>query len=236
MKSTRSIIFFILFLLASPANSQNYGEYIGKVQTEWLDDGRRMKLLSSLTYISPAGEKWEAPSGWVVDGASIPQFTWTFIGGPFEGKYRNASVIHDVGCDRKVRPWEKVHEVFYYAMLASDVSSYKAKVMYAAVYYFGPRWPKVVTVYNLPRTQTPIAKNKALEGTIPGSRAEIINIKRRSLFGERADFKVKVIPPQSNITYEEFDQLKQTIKDYDKMDPAAFDLRKIREYKTKQSQ
>jgi hypothetical protein len=62
------------------------------------------------------------------------------LGGPFDGKYRNASVIHDWFCDRRSAPWERVHRVFYEAMLASGVEPYKAKLMYLAVYYQGPRW------------------------------------------------------------------------------------------------
>ena len=53
-----------------------------------------------------------------------------------------ASVIHDVACDEKKRPWKEVHKVFHYAMLASGVSPDRANLMYNAVYDFGPRWGK----------------------------------------------------------------------------------------------
>ncbi|MEA2238156.1 MAG: hypothetical protein QOC81_2880 [Thermoanaerobaculia bacterium] len=123
----------------------NCNRYVGTVQTEWLEDGRRMKLLQTLQYIDPACNVWEATKESIVDGASIPKFAWSIIGGPFEGKYRNASVIHDVACDQKTKPWEAVHEVFYNAMIASGVSIVTAKIMYAAVFHFGPRWPQTVT-------------------------------------------------------------------------------------------
>lgn len=55
--------------------------------------------------------------------------------------YRDASVIHDVACVARTRPWREVHETFYFAMRASGVGEVQAKVMYAAVYHFGPRWP-----------------------------------------------------------------------------------------------
>lgn len=116
------------------------GKYVGDVQVELLKDGRKVKLLTTLKYIDPAGVEWIAPAGWVVDGASIPQVAWSVIGGPLEGKYRDASVIHDVACDQKVKPWNSVHEVFYYAMLTSGVDTTTAKIMYAAVFHFGPRW------------------------------------------------------------------------------------------------
>jgi hypothetical protein len=78
-------------------SSENWGSYPdGNVKAEWLPDGRSMKLLETFRYVDANGVAWAAPKDSVVDGASIPQEFWTFIGGPFEGKYRNASVCHDV--------------------------------------------------------------------------------------------------------------------------------------------
>lgn len=96
--------------------------------------------MEALTYLDPYCRSWVAPAGAIVDGASIPQFAWSIIGGPFEGKYRDASVIHDVACREKNAPWEYIHLVFYYAMLANGSDPLKAKIMYAAVYHFGSRW------------------------------------------------------------------------------------------------
>jgi Protein of unknown function (DUF1353) len=112
----------------------------GKILAEWLEDGRKMKLLADYTYTDPAAASWLAPSGAEIDGASIPRFLWSFIGGPFEGKYRKASVVHDVACDEKRHDWRDVHRMFHNAMLCSGVEPLKAKVMYGAVYACGPRW------------------------------------------------------------------------------------------------
>jgi hypothetical protein len=124
------------------ADTQEYfGEYQGTVKTEWLDEGRKMRLLSDFSFTDPNDMVWLAPKDRVIDGASIPKFVWSIIGSPFSGKYRRASVIHDIACEEKIRTWESVHLAFYYAMRASDVSTIKAKIMYAAVYHKGPRWP-----------------------------------------------------------------------------------------------
>lgn len=125
----------------------DYGRFVGSVVVEWLDDGRLMKLIAPFAYIAPDGLQWDAPAGSIIDGASIPRFAWSIIGGPFEGKYRNASVIHDVACDERLRSWQEVHQTFYTAMLASDVDKITAKIMYAAVYHFGPRWGTVISMY-----------------------------------------------------------------------------------------
>ena len=60
--------------------------------------------------------------------------------GPFEGKYRDASVVHDVACEEKNQSWQSVHRMFYEASRLSGVRWLDAKVMYFAVYHFGPRW------------------------------------------------------------------------------------------------
>ena len=119
----RAIATFLLLATSSlwPAFAQDFGTFVGAVRSEWLEDGRRMRLLAPFAYIDPSGLEWHAAAGWIVDGASIPRFAWSLIGGPFEGKYRNASVIHDVACDEQLRSWEAVHEVFYWAMRASGV-------------------------------------------------------------------------------------------------------------------
>lgn len=150
IRYTRVLVAFALSALALVVQSEEVGKYLGTVQTEWLPDGRRMRLLAPLVYIDPKGQEWQAAAGSVVDGASIPQFAWSIIGGPFEGKYRSASVIHDVGCDEKTKPWEAVHEAFYWAMRASEVRPFLAKVIFAAVYHFGPRWPRQVEVVTVP--------------------------------------------------------------------------------------
>ncbi len=148
----RAVRFFSLCIvvlsfgvIAANVWAQNRGQYVGRIIAEWKDDGRRMELKAALEYIAPDGRRWRVPAGAVVDGATIPQFMWSIIGGPFEGKYRNASVIHDHFCDIKTRRFEDVHRVFYDAMLTSDVSQSRAWLMYKAVERFGPQWdpPKV---------------------------------------------------------------------------------------------
>lgn len=129
--------------LADRANThrpRSYGQFVGEVVTQWLANGRDMQLLADFVYIDPAGTPWLAPNGSVVNGASIPRSLWSLIGGPFEGRYRNASVIHDVACEARTRPWEEVHRAFYFACLCGGVSEERAAELYAGVYWKGPRW------------------------------------------------------------------------------------------------
>lgn len=151
-----SILLFCYFPLSiqaevSPLPSKNeisvafsdehpFGKFHGEVSTKWLPDGRKMELLDTLVFVDARGKVWDAPKGHIIDGASIPQEAWSLVGGPYSGKYRNASVIHDAACDRKNRHWKLVHRVFYEAMRASGVPEGEARLKYSAVYNFGPRW------------------------------------------------------------------------------------------------
>ncbi|MBA3273256.1 MAG: DUF1353 domain-containing protein [Chthoniobacterales bacterium] len=107
-----------------------------------------MVLLNELRYTDPYGEVWIAPAGSRVNGASIPRAFWSMIGGPFEGKYRNASVLHDVAYEQQTRPWQEVDRMFYNAMRCSGVGAVTAKTMYYTLLRHGRHWkhPKAAAV------------------------------------------------------------------------------------------
>jgi hypothetical protein len=238
---TLSIVLLIATVTVQVSvNAQSLGRFIGTVQTEWLPDGRRMRLLSGITFVDPIGTRWDAPRGSVVDGASIPKVAWSVVGGPFEGKYRNASVIHDVACDKKEREWETVHRAFYDAMITSGVSPLRAKLMYAAVYHFGPRWPIISTVTVKSNILSPISSEPLQKSEIDelrnslgrhmreynaaqGTRIELVaTARRRPLilsrllgFGNasyaRVSAEFKLIPPERTLSESGFKRLQAII-------------------------
>jgi Protein of unknown function (DUF1353) len=120
--------------------TSTWGYFSGPIDTRWEADGRTMTLLNELRYTDPKGVVWIAPAGSDVDGASLPRALWSFFGGPFEGKYRNASVLHDVAYDQKTRPWQQVDRMFYDAMRCSGVGAIEAKTFYFALYRHGRHW------------------------------------------------------------------------------------------------
>jgi len=126
--------------VALRAQDEPFGHLDGKGVAEWLADGRHTKLDADFPFVDQFGLGWDAPKGPIVDGASIPRFLWSIAGGPFEGKDRNASVVHDVACVRRHREWRNVHRMFYNASLLGGVGKLKAKVMYGFVFFYGPRW------------------------------------------------------------------------------------------------
>lgn len=104
-------------------------------------DGRSGTLLAPLQYTQPNEVAWPVPTGAWLDGASIPRPLWSLVGGPYEGKYRNASIIHDHYCITRSKSWRDVHRMFHDAMRCSGVGRAKAAILYYAVFRFGPRWP-----------------------------------------------------------------------------------------------
>jgi Protein of unknown function (DUF1353) len=132
-----------------------WGRFSGPVRAEFLP-GSQMKLLEDVVFTEPSGREWVAPKGAVIDGASIPKPFWSVIGGPFDDRYRMASIYHDVACDSRTQRWEDVHLMFYRAMRCSGVPEKKAKQMFTAVWYFGPHWKeqsRIAAVLNVKPAQ-----------------------------------------------------------------------------------
>ncbi|MDQ6861807.1 MAG: DUF1353 domain-containing protein [Verrucomicrobiota bacterium] len=125
---------------AKTARAANWGYFTGEVDARWESDGRTMMLLDELRYTDPYGQVWIAPAGSKVDGASIPRAFWSIIGGPFEGKYRKASVLHDVAYDQQTRSYQDADLMFYDAMRASGVGAVTAKTMYYVLVRHGRHW------------------------------------------------------------------------------------------------
>jgi hypothetical protein len=142
MKIGRSLAFaaaLVLIQVAAAQGEPNFGHFVGKFVAEFGDDGRRVTLMEPFGYVDPVGLEWNVPDGYKTDGASVPAALWALYP-PFTGNYRSAAVIHDYYCDNKERSWQDTHKAFYFAMRAAHVDERTAKIMYGAVYLFGPRW------------------------------------------------------------------------------------------------
>ena len=121
-------------------SAKEWGEFPTTPKVELLEGGLLVRLLEDFVYVDPAMKIWTAKKDLVSDGASIPRAFWSIIGGPLDGEYRNAALVHDDACDSKKEKWEDVHLMFYRACRCGGLPETKAKVMYAAVYFFGPHW------------------------------------------------------------------------------------------------
>src|SRR2546426_11886786 len=172
MPPITGVLLAALVLSFTVAVGQEFGHFIGNPQTEWDPDGRHMSLLKNFIYVDPAAQEWVARQGSKIDGASIPHVFWSLIGGPFEGKYRNASVVHDTECQEPHKhDWRDVHRMFYFASRAGGVGAVKAKVMFAAGYHFGPRWQwngQPPSEYSVTSENDALARRRGRRSTIVG--------------------------------------------------------------------
>jgi hypothetical protein len=143
--STRFLVLCVFLVsLSRPAEAQtlpsDFGMFLDPLRVELDPAGFRMILQNDYGFRDPAGKIWVAKKGSTVDGASIPQVFWSIIGGPLDGPFRNASVIHDYFCVTRTETWQATDKVFYNGMRANGVGEAKALAMYYAVLAFGPRW------------------------------------------------------------------------------------------------
>lgn len=151
-------------------------------------DADHKTLVDDFGFVDPQGVGWEASSGDVTNGADIPALIQLIIGGPWDDDYLRAAVIHDHYCDRQVRSWADTHRVFYDAMVASDMDGTKAKLMYYAVYTFGPMWGWTVSGTKCKTTPYCIAEKdkRPARVSIPGQLDDLTNI------GELQAIKAKI--------------------------------------------
>ena len=104
---------------------------------------RDVKLVQPFGYIDPRGAHWDVPAGYVTNGASIPPSLWGVVGGPFDGPYRDAAVLHDYYCEAKTRSSDDTHRMYYEAAVARGTSESIASTMYAGIIFGGPKWELV---------------------------------------------------------------------------------------------
>lgn len=164
-----SLCFSISAAMAQSGTSTSYGRFEGPLILRMEDDGRIATLMQPYVYVDGGGRRWTVPQGAQVNGASIPREFWTVLGGPYEGRYRNASVIHDYFCEPEHRQYsfQATHRMFYEGMRAMRVSENRAQLMYYAVRRWGPRWDPPGAAAN--SNAAPFGENMLVTAIIPPS-------------------------------------------------------------------
>lgn len=153
------------FARSSSAQPPTRSQFIGDVRFQLVEQSgeSRFELLSDFGYTDSKGIRWQAKSGLLTDGASIPRVFWPLIGHPYQGLYLKAAIIHDYYCvpQNRYRRWQDVHGVFHDAMKANGVGRVKALLMFFAVRRFGPRW-KVTDIKPCTPTATEFCASAAV--------------------------------------------------------------------------
>lgn len=107
MVSRRSILLGLSGVVATgyPVTAQAQGFYPNaKPYLRWEGNGTAT-LLRKFAYRDRSGRWWRAPAGITTDGASIPQWAQSFVGGSWDTNAVNPAIIHDWFCVATVRPW-----------------------------------------------------------------------------------------------------------------------------------
>ncbi|MGR3898280.1 DUF1353 domain-containing protein [Psychrobacter sp. 1176_08] len=117
--------------------------------------------------------KGENPEG-TTDGTTLPIMARPFLGRRYDLSYLKASIIHDHYCYEKgqIRTWQDTHLMYYDALIALKVSKTRAKLMYFAVYSFGPKWKIEETMFQTemlsPRFSSAVAADSSeFESLLP---------------------------------------------------------------------
>jgi len=119
--------------------TQDHGFFSGEPCTIWLTENRpdrKMRLIEDFAFTDPDGLTWLVPSGYEVDGASIPKTLWALVGSPYTGDYRRASIVHDKACNDAagdVTARKAADRMFYHACRAGGCSSEEANSLYLGV-------------------------------------------------------------------------------------------------------
>ena len=114
MVSRRSILLGLSGVVATgyPVTAQAQGFYPNaKPYLRWEGNGTAT-LLRKFAYRDRSGRWWRAPAGITTDGASIPQWAQSFVGGSWDTNAVNPAIIHDWFCVATVRPWADMHRMF----------------------------------------------------------------------------------------------------------------------------
>lgn len=227
-----------LFSAQSPRPPQEVNAHFeGHPEVRWSDDGRCMTLLNEVTYVDKRGDRWTAWKGMGTDGATIPPVAWSFIGGPYEGPYRKAALVHDAACYLQSRSWQASARMFYEAMLIAGTSRTKALLMFEAVYMFGPKWTVVRDVPFVPVGSEAMAANQILvnEGLSRGPDVKVTSSATGSLASGKRLVTVTITPPNPvKFTANDFETLAKQIQTREEANPGTVTLEEIESYKPAQ--
>ncbi len=125
------------------------GHFEGDLLLDYLSDKNSICLKDDFIYKDANNYKWRAHIGDIIDGSSLPDIIWQIYGPPLQSKYLNALVVFESACNRRYTTWEATHEMFFYALLDSGINEIDAKIMYAAVYYFGQHWQNKLEMHGI---------------------------------------------------------------------------------------
>lgn len=99
-----------------------------------------VQLLEPLT-MTQCGVSVTVPVGFAFDGASVPAPFYALFGQKLSGSTLRAATAHDWMCRSRIYPQPFVSRFFYRQLRADGSGRFRSWCFWAAVRFFGPRWP-----------------------------------------------------------------------------------------------
>lgn len=96
--------------------------------------GRTKTVLAAFAFEGP-GDRIEVPAGFVTDFASIPRWLWWLY--PPDGRWAQASVVHDVLYRFQLRNRAQADAIFLEAMAVARVPAHRRWIFYLSLRLFG---------------------------------------------------------------------------------------------------
>jgi hypothetical protein len=126
----------------TPHTGSHSGYFIGDHVAERAPGGSGVVLREPIVFVDTDGRRWALPAGQTIEEeASLKKLYGQFRKG--HSLYNVQAlpfVIHSYYCKTRERSWEDTNKMFYAAMRAVNIDDKTAKILYGAVYLFGPRW------------------------------------------------------------------------------------------------
>jgi len=113
------------------------GHITGELNITPTSNKRKWKTTSEISYVTDSGQTILVPSGFVMDGASIPRSLWFAVGHPLMGNFARAAAIHDYLYTTHEVSKAEADQIFLDIMIIDKVKPWRRIAMYYAVKFFG---------------------------------------------------------------------------------------------------
>ncbi|MBK8457306.1 MAG: DUF1353 domain-containing protein [Phyllobacteriaceae bacterium] len=180
----RGIFVAILLLYSYAASAQTFygrfekesGDFTAQLNITRQKNGNKnsVQFNEEIVFFDSNNFLWKTPRNQLSDGASIPQYAKSLVGGSLDGPYVIPAYLHDYYCCMRIRNDSDTHWMFYESMMAMEnIKSWHGYIMYLAVKLLGPKWTVTKKIAdfnkNIDYNNLPICQYKYIDGTLVGN-------------------------------------------------------------------
>lgn len=116
------------------------GHFEGIAYHDWIERGRRFRLVESMTFVDQRGFRWHVPRWFEVDRSHVPGFLQRWVADPFCRKMRRATAVHCFYSWHRSFHSSRVHRMYAEAMVTDGVPMRQWVPVYWGLVLFGEQW------------------------------------------------------------------------------------------------